>query len=166
MLIIKSPRRQERHLPLVIDDLSGGGCVIWDGVPRTETEFIRSGVGITSQSWKEPEEIIRSASCFQIVNSKQLRGNYSCRGKNCPIQNIRKAFGHWPFFCQPHISHHVLLIVTQCFRQNDDRGDGVTSPEALTMRQEVFYLCYLSCPSQPHEVVYSSGIFTDEESEV
>lgn len=34
------------------------------------------------------------------------------------------------------------------------------------MHQEVFYLCYLSCPSQSHEVVYISGIFTDEESEV
>ena len=30
------------------------------------------------------------------------------------------------------------------------------------MHQEVFYLCYLSCPSQPHEIVYISGVFTDE----
>lgn len=113
MVIIKSPRRQERYLPLVIDKLSGGGCVIWDGVPRTETESY--GLGWESHlraegtHWDYPFSLLLSDSQLQTAT-----GNYSCWG-NGAIQNSRKAFVHWPFFCQPHISHHALLIVPQCF---------------------------------------------------
>lgn len=61
-------------------------------MPRIETEFVGSQVGIMSQSWKEPEEIIHSASCFRTVNSEHLQGNYGCQGKVRPIQNVIKGF--------------------------------------------------------------------------